>query len=123
MTEPEEPHPQQAALLAAALAYPEACLDHPWGENVVKVRGKIFVFFGMLGPRLTFGVKLPQSSEFAVMQPYAEPTGYNLGRAGWVSTSFEPDEEPPIDILLDWLDESYRAVAPRKLSAGLAPRN
>jgi hypothetical protein len=31
-------------LKAAALAYPEAWEDHPWGETVVKVRAKIFLF-------------------------------------------------------------------------------
>ena len=35
-------------LLKLALSYPEAWEDHPWGENVVKVGKKIFVFLGDL---------------------------------------------------------------------------
>ena len=63
-TEPEaperaEPSPAEAVLRAAALAYPEAYEDHPWGETVVKVRGKVFVFFGMGGPGVSLTVKLP----------------------------------------------------------------
>jgi predicted DNA-binding protein (MmcQ/YjbR family) len=53
------------------------------------------------------------------MQPWAEPSGYNLGRAGWVSSSFRPGDEMPVEILRQWIDESYRAVAPRRLVAQL----
>jgi predicted DNA-binding protein (MmcQ/YjbR family) len=117
-----DPHPSWRPLLDAALAYPEAYLDHPWGENVVKVRGKIFVFFGVPGEKLYVGMKLPQSSDFALMQSWAEPAGYNLARGGWVSCTFDAADEVPIDILLDWMDESYRAVAPKRLVAELPPR-
>ena len=34
------------SLLEFALSLPEAHEDHPWGETVVKVRKKIFVFLG-----------------------------------------------------------------------------
>lgn len=110
------------ALIADALRYPEAYLDHPWGEDVVKVRGKIFVFFGVDGETLHVGTKLPESADFALMQPWAEPSGYNLGRSGWVSSVFRPGDEPPVEILRQWIRESYRAVAPKRLSAQLAPR-
>ena len=113
----------KARLLKYALAKPDATLEHPWGENVAKVRGKVFVFFGMGGPGVSLSVKLPDSRDFAVMQPWAEPTGYNLGRSGWVSARFGADDDPPIDILLDWIHESYLAVAPKRLSATVAPRD
>jgi predicted DNA-binding protein (MmcQ/YjbR family) len=109
----------RAELIAHSLRYPEAYLDHPWGEDVVKVRGKIFAFFGMPGDRLTLGTKLPESHDFALMQPWAEPSGYGLARAGWVSSTFEPGDEPPVEILRQWIDESYRAVAPKRLVATL----
>ena len=34
-----------------ALSLPEAVEEHPWGEDVAKVRGKIFVFLGSNGSR------------------------------------------------------------------------
>jgi predicted DNA-binding protein (MmcQ/YjbR family) len=114
--------PERGALIEAALRYPEAYLDHPWGEDVVKVRGRIFAFFGVQGEQMYVGVKLPSSADFALMQPFASPAGYNLARAGWVTCRFEPGDEVPSDVLLDWLDESYRAVAPRRLAATVAPR-
>ncbi len=112
---PPVPSDHRAALIAYALTFPEAHLDHPWDEDVVKVRGKIFAFFGVAGPGVSVGLKLPDSGEFALMQSWATPSGYNLARAGWVSIRFEPDEDPPLDVLRSLIDESYRAVAPKRL--------
>ena len=106
-------------LKAVALAYPEAWEDHPWGETVIKVRGKIFLFLFESGEGLKISLKLPHSREFALEYPFTKPTGYGLGKAGWVTSSFAPKEKPPLDVLEALLDESYRAVAPKKLAAAL----
>ncbi len=42
--------------------------------------------------------------------------GDGLGRADWVTVNLEA-ELPPTDVLLDWVAESYRAVAPKRLAA------
>ncbi len=107
------------ALIEHALAYPETTLDHPWGEDVVKVRGKVFAFFGIGGETVYVTTKLPESQDFALMQPGTEPAGYGLGRAGWVSAKYEPGDDLPVEILRSWIDESYRAVAPKRLVATL----
>jgi predicted DNA-binding protein (MmcQ/YjbR family) len=109
--------PQQLRkrLLDYALSLPEAHLDHPWGEDVVKVGKKVFAFYGM--PKSAepgFGVKLPQSSAVALAQPNVTPTGYGLGKAGWVSIRLSSDM--PFEMLRDWIDESYRAIAPKRRS-------
>ncbi len=49
------------------------------------------------------------------MLPFTAPTNYGLGKSGWVTASFELDDRPPIDLLREWIEESYRAVAPKKL--------
>ena len=64
-----------------ALAYPEAWEDHPWGDDVIKVRKKIFLFLGE-GERFSVTTKLPISSGTALAEPNARPTAYGLGRAG-----------------------------------------
>jgi predicted DNA-binding protein (MmcQ/YjbR family) len=102
-------------LVKLALAYPEAWEDHPWDETVVKVRKKIFVFVGVYDKQLSVTVKLPDSREFALSFAWAEPTGYGLGKAGWVSVRVPIGDDVPIDLLEEWLDESYRAVAPKTL--------
>ena len=109
----------RAKLLAFALSLPEAVEDHPWNETVAKVRKKVFVFFGMPeGTDFGMGVKLPQSAPLALAQLGVTPSGYGLGDSGWVSIRFG-EASPPYEMLRDWIDESYRAVAPKKLSAGL----
>ena len=98
-----------------ALRYPEAKEDFPWGDRTVKVRGKIFVFLGQGDGTLNLTVKLPQSSDAALGLPFTSPTRYRLGRSGWVSARFPEGREVPLDMFYDWIDESYRAVAPARL--------
>ncbi|MDB5069818.1 MAG: hypothetical protein JWM87_929 [Candidatus Eremiobacteraeota bacterium] len=106
-----------AVLRARALAYPGAWEDHPWGDTVVKVGKKIFVFLG----ETTLTVKLTDAHDAAMSVPGAAPTGYGLGKAGWVTLPLDAGI-PPVDVLCDWLEESYRTVAPKKLSAQLDGR-
>ena len=68
---------------------------------------------------LTISVKLPSSGRMALLQPYASPTGYGLGKSGWVTAKFEPGEEIPIDRMFEWTEESFQAIAPKKLVAEL----
>ncbi|HEY0135247.1 MAG TPA: MmcQ/YjbR family DNA-binding protein [Nannocystis sp.] len=102
------------------MTYPEAHEDFPWGEVAIKVKNKVFLFLHSNGETLSLSCKLPQSSDMALMLPFAKPTGYGLGKSGWVSASFNnknADEEPPVELLREWIDESYRAVAPKTLVA------
>jgi predicted DNA-binding protein (MmcQ/YjbR family) len=100
-----------------ALSFPEASEDKPWGEDVVKVRGKIFVFLGgSASKRMT--VKLDESHAHALSIEGAEKTGYGLGASGWVTVPLRA-EGVTIALLRDWVEESYRIVAPKRLSAEL----
>ena len=54
-----------------------------------------------------------ESGAAALLLPNTKPTEYGLGKSGWVSASF-PDGEIPVDLLKAWIDESYRAQAPKK---------
>jgi hypothetical protein len=47
------------------------------------------------------------------MFSWAEPTGYGLGKSGWVSARFEPRHDVPVDVHKEWIDESYAAVSKR----------
>src|SRR5262249_5725859 len=104
-------------VLAFALSLPETALEHPWGEDVVKVRGKIFLFCGSAGAR-RMTVKLAESHAHALSVEGSKPTAYGLGSSGWVTV---PLRAPGVsaDVLRDWIEESYRIVAPKRLLAGL----
>src|SRR5712691_5342090 len=112
--------PDAVLLRAFALGYPEAYEDFPWGERVAKVKSKVFVFLGGDGDDLGLSVKLPQSGMLALGLPFASPTAYGLGKAGWVTAKFGKREKAPVDLLRSWIDESYRAVAPKKLVSALS---
>jgi predicted DNA-binding protein (MmcQ/YjbR family) len=101
-----------------AMTFPEATEEHPWGHRAIKVKGKTFVFLGGEKEKeeLSLSVKLPSSRDIALDLPFAEPTGYGLGKSGWVSARFAKVGEVPLDLLKGWIEESYRAIAPKKLS-------
>lgn len=105
-------------LLAHALSLPGAWEDHPWGERVAKAGKKVFLFFGhdhRAGEELTLAVKLPSSSIAALDRPECEPTGYGLGKSGWVTAKYRRGDTPPLELLESWIVESYRATAPKTL--------
>jgi len=108
-----------AALRKAALAYPETREDHPWGECAFKVRGKVFLFMSEAEESLRLTMKLPESRGFALLMPFAQPTAYGLGKSGWITATFGPKDSVPVPMLLDWMEESFSAVAPKKLAASL----
>ena len=111
----------RAHLSDVASALPGAHLDFPWGERVVKVGPKIFIFLGSDDPAAGsagIGLKLRESHDEAMATPGARPSGYGLGKAGWVSIPLA-GPRPPTDALERWLVESYRIVAPKRLIAEL----
>jgi predicted DNA-binding protein (MmcQ/YjbR family) len=109
------------ALRERALEYPETEEHFPWGERAIKVKGKVFLFLRADKTGLGLSLKLPLSGPDALREDFAEPTGYGLGKSGWVSFRFAPTVTPPTARLLAWLDESFRAVAPKTLVASLLP--
>lgn len=99
-----------------ALTFPEAWEDHPWGESAIKVRKKVFLFNGFPDPdRYTISVKLPESAADVLAWEHAEPTGYGLGRSGWVTIRWPRGAAVDPEAVKPLIEESYRAVAPKTL--------
>jgi len=84
------------------------------GEPTFRVRGKNFVFTNHEASGLS--VKLPEDEAAAVVatDPAVEPSGYGLGRHGWVSVSVGGDTD--WQQLEEWVRTSYTLVAPKKLA-------
>ncbi len=103
------------------LNYPGAELKEPWpGHGDLAVRGKTFAYLSVAGDPFKVSFKLPYTGEEARKLAFASPTGYGLGKSGWVTFEPSPHEMPTLRQLKSWLDESYRAQAPAKLAAAVA---
>ena len=109
----------ELALRNYALAFPETTEDFPWGHRALKVRGKGFLFMGGDEKVFSLSVKLPTSRDGVLLLPFASPTAYGLGKSGWVTAQFTRKDKIPLDWIRSWIEESYRAVAPKKLGASL----
>src|SRR3954468_23096952 len=87
------------------------------------VKDKTFAYLPVRGKPFSLSCKLPYTGYEALQLPFAEPTGYGLGKSGWVSFKPPEDMTPPLDQLKAWVEESYRAQAPRKLVKELDARS
>ena len=86
-------------------------------EPTFRINGKNFVFSDQGAHSLS--VKLPKDEAAAVVaeDPRVEPTGYGLGRHGWVSLSLEDDaDDERWRQVEEWVRTSYTLVAPRRLA-------
>lgn len=109
-----------------ALGLPEAIRHdiEAWGdEPTFRVRGKNFVFASQDASFLS--VKLPKEEAIAVVEsdPLVEPTGYGLGRHGWISFALPADasEERWVEVT-EWIETSYTLVAPKTLARQVLAR-
>ena len=87
------------------------------GEPTFRVRGKSFVFTDQTAGGLS--VKLPKEEAAAVVatDPRTEPTGYGLGRHGWVSVDSGDDaDDARWQQVEEWVRTSYALVAPKSLA-------
>ena len=87
------------------------------GEPTFRVRGKNFIFTNAEATGLS--VKLPKEEAAAVVatDPLAQPTGYGLGRHGWVSVEVTQDaDDDRWQQVEEWVRTSYTLVAPKRLA-------
>lgn len=87
------------------------------GEPTFRVKDKNFVFTDQDASGVS--VKLPDDEAAAVVatDPDATPTGYGLGRHGWVSIRISPTaDDDRWRQIEEWVRTSYTMVAPKKLA-------
>lgn len=86
------------------------------GEPTFRVRNKTFVFTNETAEGLS--VKLPKEEAAAVVatENDAEPTGYGLGRHGWVSVQIGEGDDERWEQVEEWVRTSYTLVAPKTLA-------
>ncbi len=107
-------------LRAFGLTYPGAHLKSPWPNHEdLAVNDKTFAYLSVSASPFSISCKLPSSSSVALLLPFVKPTGYGLGKSGWVSAELGEDDDVDVDMFKEWIDESYRAQAPKRLVAQL----
>lgn len=85
------------------------------GEPTFRVRNKNFIFTNKEASGLS--VKLPKEEAAALVdEGLAEPTGYGLGRHGWVSIELGTPDEEQWQQIEEWVRTSYTLVAPKRLA-------
>ena len=115
-----------------ALGLPAAEENFPWGETVIKVRrkpgippwrkegvhGPMFLWMGQRDAAApSVCVKLTRAYEEAVAVAGATPTTISgLGQWGWLTVRLSAVD---VALVSDWVEESYRNVAPRRFVAEL----
>ncbi|HSX54160.1 MAG TPA: MmcQ/YjbR family DNA-binding protein [Sphingomonas sp.] len=110
------------ALREWGLAFPGAHIKAPWPEHAdLAVNDKTFAYLST-GDTFQMSAKLRYTSEAALELPYAAPAAYGLGKSGWVTFTPADDAIPDLAQLKDWIEESYRAQAPKKLVRELDAR-
>jgi DNA-binding transcriptional ArsR family regulator/predicted DNA-binding protein (MmcQ/YjbR family) len=118
IAEPAAVRPEHV-LREIALAYPDAQEERTEGKRVIKVRRRPFLLLEADDRRLNVSTRLPASHAAALKLPFVQAVQYRLGKSDWICATFQPGEEIPLELLWEWIDESYRAVAPRKVLARL----
>jgi predicted DNA-binding protein (MmcQ/YjbR family) len=110
------------ALRAFGLSYPGAHIKSPWpGHADLAVKDKTFAYLSLPGEPFSISCKLPHTGGAALQLPFTVPAAYGLGKSGWVTASWAGKGAPPVDLFKAWIDESYRAQAPKTLQKGLPP--
>ena len=102
-----------------ALSFPEAYLDHPWGESVVKVGKRIFVFVGQSPEGVTVTVKVPQDVlELWEHRADTFRPAY-VGRYGWIGLYVRSSDA--WQTAQEGIALSYQIIAPKRLSGAVRP--
>jgi predicted DNA-binding protein (MmcQ/YjbR family) len=103
-----------------ALALPEATrVDiEAWdGEPTFRVNGKNFIFTDADATGISVKLAKDEAEAVVATDPDVEPTGYGLGRHGWISVRLgaRPNAARWREVE-EWIRTSYTLVAPRRLA-------
>jgi len=88
-----------------------------WGdEPTFRVRGKSFIFTDANVHALSVKLSREEAAAVVATDPLAEPTGYGLGRHGWVSVQIGDGDQTRWQQVEEWVRTSYTLVAPKSLA-------
>jgi predicted DNA-binding protein (MmcQ/YjbR family) len=87
------------------------------GHPTFRVNNKNFVFSSEDADNLSVKLSKEEAAAVVATDPDVEPTGYGLGRHGWISVTVPPgtgdDRWAEIE---EWIRTSYTLIAPKRLA-------
>jgi predicted DNA-binding protein (MmcQ/YjbR family) len=87
------------------------------GEPTFRVRGKNFIFSDQEATGISVKLTKDEAEAVVATDKGAEPTGYGLGKHGWVSIRLGPKPSARRwREVEEWVRTSYTLVAPKKLA-------
>lgn len=87
------------------------------GEPTFRVNGKNFVFTNKDATSISVKLSKEEAEAVVASDPQAEPTGYGLGRHGWVSVTLGKRlSAARWREVEEWVRTSYTLVAPKRLA-------
>jgi predicted DNA-binding protein (MmcQ/YjbR family) len=93
------------------------------GEPTFRVRGKNFIFASPSADGISVKLTKEEAEAVCATDPQCSPTGYGLGRHGWVSVTVPARTSAARwRELEEWIRTSYALVAPRSLARLVADR-
>jgi predicted DNA-binding protein (MmcQ/YjbR family) len=101
------------------MGLPETSEGTSCENRAFRARKKNFMFVGEKGDHVRLMVRLGPSADKAA--GLADPR-VEVGKHGWVTINCAATDAPDIDLLLQWVIESYRLLAPKTLVRELDER-
>jgi predicted DNA-binding protein (MmcQ/YjbR family) len=87
------------------------------GEPTFRVNGKNFVFTNPEATSLSVKLPIGEAEAIVATDSQAVPTGYGLGRHGWISVTIgSRTSKTRWREIEEWVRTSYTLVAPKKLA-------
>jgi len=110
------------ALRARALEFPGVAEGDSCVKRSFKARTKGFLYLGEKDESYNVMLKVGDSLDDVRRFCAERPDTRSVGETNWVTLDFAGDEAPP-PALNDWIEESFRLLAPKKLVAELEDAN
>ena len=112
-----KPNKHVAALRKIALSFPETVEGSSCNKLSYKAGKKAFLYLGEDDESYNLMVKLPDSYAEAEQRAKKDSEIYHPGSSGWVKCVFPASKAPPKGLLERWIEESFRALVPKKIVA------
>jgi predicted DNA-binding protein (MmcQ/YjbR family) len=88
-----------------------------WGDHpTFRVNGKNFVFSDVAAEHLSLKLSKEEAAAVVATDPDVSPTGYGLGRHGWIAVNLIAPDEERWQQVEEWVRTSYALVAPKRLA-------